>query len=398
MGNKRQHELTANSSHKKQKSAAVSCAQPHVRGKEYTDPCQSNAEPLGQKKPRPVASDLFSNSDSNAETTGPSNCTSSLSKALNYPATTRASFNLSSRTQHHHKSANGSPTHQPSNGHLSILPPLPPIRDASLARVAFTHPGSLNGHQLKSLDLSYDRLEFLGDAYIELIATRLIFPRFPKHSSGRLSQLRESLVKNETLAEYALAYGFDEKARLPGNFAKHARDKVWIKTMGDVFEAYVAAVIVDDPEQGFQTANAWLCALWENKLSNQPSCELQTADPDAKTQLGKKVLGKGIKLGYKDESPPQELRKEGKRIFHVAVYLTGWGWEDQFLGWGKGFNKQEAGAIAAKEALANPLTAHVASVKREFDDKVRAERERERDLLEEEEKDIKEEKEMKKEA
>ncbi len=253
-------------------------------------------------------------------------------------------------------------------GHPSTLPPLPEIRDKSLISTPFTHPGTLHGHSSTKIDTSYDRLELLGDAYIELIATRLVFSRFPKMPAGRLSQQRELLVKNETLAEYALAYNFDEKGQLPASMKQGGKDskKKWTKTMGDMFEAYVAAIVLSDPTDGFETAEGWLKSLWENKLSKQPTIETQTADPNAKVQLANKVMGKDIKLNYRDEAPPQELRKEGKLIFQIGVYLTGWGWENMRLGTGKGLSKQEAGAKAAADALTNPLTAQVASVKNDF--------------------------------
>ena len=255
-------------------------------------------------------------------------------------------------------------------GTPSTLPPLPEIRDKSLVSTLFTHPGTLNGHSSTKIDTSYDRLELLGDAYIELIATRLVFSRFPKMPAGRLSQQRELLVKNETLAEYALAYNFDEKGQLPTSMKQGGKDskKKWTKTMGDMFEAYVAAIVLSDPTDGFETAEGWLRLLWENKLAKQPTIETQAADPNAKVQLANKVMGKDIKLHYRDEAPPQELRKEGKLIFQIGVYLTGWGWENTRLGTGKGLSKQEAGAKAAADALVNPLTAQVASVKIRFND------------------------------
>ena len=256
-------------------------------------------------------------------------------------------------------------------GHPSTLPPLPEIQDKSLVSMPFTHPGTLHGHSSTKVDTSYDRLELLGDAYIELIATRLVFSRFPKMPAGRLSQQRELLVKNETLAEYALAYNFDEKGQLPASMKQGGKDskKKWTKTMGDMFEAYVAAIVLSNPTDGFETAEGWLKSLWENKLSKQPTIETQTADPNAKVQLANKVMGKDIKLNYRDEAPPQELRKEGKLIFQIGVYLTGWGWENTRLGTGKGLSKQEAGAKAAAHALANPLTAQVASVKKDFNNR-----------------------------
>jgi len=151
----------------------------------------------------------------------------------------------------------------PQPPHQNSLPPLPPILSPALESAAFTHASLCNPNTP-----SYERLEFLGDAYIELIATRLIYPAFPTLTPGRMSQKRELLVKNETLAEYALAYGFDKRARLPRDFfgLGSRRGKLWTKTMGDLFEAYVAAVVLSDPKGGFETVEAWLTELWREKL------------------------------------------------------------------------------------------------------------------------------------
>ena len=294
-----------------------------------------------------------------------------LGKSLNFSVTRDSSSEVSINNGLSSNSAKVSVKLPPYNGHRSTLPPLPAIPDKDLESVAFTHPGALSCDTASKVNISYDRLEFLGDAYIELMATRVIFPRFPRLTAGKLSQQRELLVKNETLAEYALAYGFDKKAKLPSTYNTPGKDKkLWQKTLGDIFEAYVAAVIISDPEQGFQLAEGWLAALWESKLGSQKREDTETADPKAKMHLATKILGKGIKVNYRDEAPPVEIREEGKAIFQIGVYLTGWGWEDQHLGSGKGLSKQEAGQKAAADALMNPLTAQVASVKREFDSQV----------------------------
>ncbi|CAF9914827.1 MAG: hypothetical protein ALECFALPRED_009793 [Alectoria fallacina] len=292
-----------------------------------------------------------------------------LGKALNFPLLPQPSSGAYAQHLLSSKPTKASVGIPPYNGHPSTLPPRPPILDKALESVAFTHPGYLSCDTASKVNISYDRLEFLGDAYIELMATRVIFPRFPRLAAGRLSQQREMLVKNETLAEYALAYGFDEKAKLPGTYNVPGKDsrKLWLKTLGDIFEAVVAAIIISDPEQGFQVAEAWLAALWESKLGSQKREDTETVDPKAKMYLAAKIMGKGIKINYRDEAPPVQMRQEGKLIFQIGVYLTGWGWEDQHLGSGKGLNKQEAGQKAAADAMGNALTAQVARVKREFD-------------------------------
>ena len=251
-----------------------------------------------------------------------------------------------------------------------LLPPAPPIKDPILETAAFTHHGVIGSLQtIPGKEVSYDRLEVLGDAYLEVIATRLIWDQFKTLNAGRLCQARELLVKNETLAEYSVKYGFDKRARVPSDYA--SQPKRWLKTKGDIFEAYVAAVILADPVDGFELVEEWLTQLWLPKLKEFQPVEAQLT---AKEELSKRVMGKGIKLQYVDERPP--TRKGGLQTFFIGVYITGWGWTDQHLGSGTGLNKVIAGNEAAKQALANrPLIDEINAVKKEFDEKTRFERE-----------------------
>lgn len=266
------------------------------------------------------------------------------------------------------------------NKSSGTLPSLPEILDKSLRTAAFTHQGILGVHQVNDINMSYERLEFVGDAYIELIATRLVFLRFPDVPVGKLSQHRQLLVNNETLAGFSLAYGFDKRAHLPQDIRSgphHAPRKIWTKTMGDIFEAYVAAVILSDPEEGFSNVEAWMTKLWEPLLSNR---EEESLNMNAKVQLGAKVMGRGIKLSYRDEKEPEMMKKEGKIVFHIGVYITGWGYQDVHLGSGKGWNKSEAGNRAAAQALSSPLTAEIAVVKKKFDLKTTEDRKQKQNL------------------
>ncbi|MCJ1470428.1 hypothetical protein MMC07_009073 [Pseudocyphellaria aurata] len=263
------------------------------------------------------------------------------------------------------------------NGKQRTLPELPEILDKALEDMTFTHPG-IGSHDINS----YERLEFLGDAYIEVISSRIIFHRYPFYAAGKLSQKRQSLVNNETLAGFSVAYGFDVRARLPKTLQQASgkdQKKTYTKVLGDVFEAYVAAVILSNPENGFSIAESWLSKLWAPALSGEVE---QEVDYNAKSQLATKIGGKHIKISYLDEAPPGVFKKQGQIVFRVGVYLTGWGWENVHLGSGKGWNKTEAGSVAAKQAIANPLTDRIAAVKRDFDLKTAQEREHKRSLEE----------------
>ncbi|KAF4126422.1 ribonuclease III [Geosmithia morbida] len=278
------------------------------------------------------------------------------------------------------------------------MPPLPKIKDATLERQAFTHPG-VAGHN------GYERLEWLGDAYLELIATALIDRTFPTMPSGRCSQVREQLVRNITLSRFFRDYNMDAKAILPPDFKQdlaaqragrgRSSDKDVIKTQGDMFEAYVAAVILDDKENGLANCIKWLRDVWSmaikdhivreekdggssqqkpNALAEAPQpasgdaqggVEPTSATQDGeeattkkkvspKEQLAKLIVVKGIDIKYKD-IPGKEKKDRylGLPLFTVGVYLTGWGENDKLLGWGTALNKKEAGQKAAMRAIEN---------------------------------------------
>lgn len=316
---------------------------------------------------------------------------------------------------------------------VAELPQLPSISDANLEQAVFTHQSYLPGHNQDKLTRSYDRLEFLGDAYIEVIASQLVYSLYPHMPAGRLSQQRENLVKNESLAAHSSAYGFDKRARLrrdvpdattltsdnqqdetkgqtprqlsttapskpdtsrPDNRKKEPRpswantahhgsknqqsdaEKQRTKTLGDIFEAYVAAIVLSDAKSGYRVAQDWLHKLWIPKLEAQSQAETRAPPPaNAKNELAKRVMGKGIRLEYRDTAPPdQSESKAGKTWYTIGAFLTGWGWSQAKLGEGRALNKNQAGSIAAARALENPLTEQVSMVKKDFDSAVARER------------------------
>jgi ribonuclease-3 len=226
------------------------------------------------------------------------------------------------------------------------LPPLPPISEPHYAEAVFTHRSFTYQSQAKGLDVgdNYERLEFLGDAYIEVIASRLLYSRFPQLDVPQQSQLRESLVKNETLGRFAEAYCFGDRLVHGGHMDK---GKAWDKISADVFEAYVAAIVLSDEQQGFKIAEQWLTELWAPQLLSFK--ERMIENPKAREDLQKLIVGKGIKLNFKEEKPMETIN--GVQNYHIGVYLTGWGFENEWLGSGQGQNKAQASVEAAQDAI-----------------------------------------------
>lgn len=237
----------------------------------------------------------------------------------------------------------------------TVLPPLPPITDPKLKDAPFTHASAVDSKYSTSTTLTYERLEFVGDAYIEVIATRIIFSRFPTLLAGKQSQLREQMVRNSTLAGYARGYGFDRLIK------SGVQEKGKEKIVADVFEAYVAAVILSDPVNGFVTAEAWLTELWTGILMQH---DAQPITMDLKTELSKHIMVKTTKLEYrkvKFDTRSQDCE--------IEVHLTGWGSDDGCIGRGIGRGKTEAGMVAAKNVLDNgPLMLKLKAKKKQRDD------------------------------
>ena len=230
------------------------------------------------------------------------------------------------------------------------LPELPPIDEKIAARV-FTHQSALPAHQSSSELESYERYEFYGDAVLELAATKLLWKKCPTMRAGELSQNRERLIKNQTIGRYSLRYNFMDKLRISD--AQKGTMKAQWKMAGDVFEAYVAAVVLSDERNGQAKAEKWLWKLWEPLTRH-----LQEDNPPQnlllKEKLATKIMCKGTRLEYIEDKPPKKLPM-GRAESYVRVELTGYGYEKEVIGYGVGLNKVQAGNNAAENVLQSDI-------------------------------------------
>lgn len=203
---------------------------------------------------------------------------------------------------------------------------------------------------------NYERLEFLGDAQLEHIASLVIFERYNSAAPGKMSTIRENLLRNQVLCDFSRMYGFDKKLLINQGAEVVTKDHL-LKIHADIFEAYVAAVILSDEDshKGFSIARDWLTALWEPMLARLGMSVSVSSNVKSKEELARAVLVKGIRLNYVDEKPPMQIKSKGVTVYTIGVYLSGWGYDNQHLGSGQGPSKTEAGQEAARNALANPL-------------------------------------------
>lgn len=220
---------------------------------------------------------------------------------------------------------------------------LPLIEASHLSDALFTHLSTHTAAEASLDALTYERLEFLGDAYLEIIASRLIYSRFTYLNTGQQSTLRQLIINNQTLSKFALQYGFDK--RIKTSYKQDFESGKRTKILADMFEAYVAAVILSSPDTGFATAEAWMTELWAEMLLEQREEKFCT---EAKQELAKKIL---TNIEYLEECPSEFNGQTGNHDFHVGVYFTGWGLVRERLGVGKAGNKTHAGMRAAADAV-----------------------------------------------
>jgi dsRNA-specific ribonuclease len=125
------------------------------------------------------------------------------------------------------------------------VPLLPEIHDEDIIRQVFAHATSLTYSAKDAFQpQSNERLEFLGDSYLNYCITQILFSEFPDLSPGDLSALRAGLVSNQTLNVWARAYDLDKYLVLGVSMAHLQIPEKAEKIIADVFEAYIGGVII----------------------------------------------------------------------------------------------------------------------------------------------------------
>jgi len=151
------------------------------------------------------------------------------------------------------------------------------VDDLSLYRRALTHRSVLRVHPNASLQ-SNERLEFLGDALLDLVVGEVLYERFPDKNEGPLTRLRARLVSERPLATYARRLNLGSHLLMSDNAAQgEGRDNPSI--LADAFEALVGAVYLD---QGYQTAYAF---IQDTVITPFDLADLATRDENYKSQL-----------------------------------------------------------------------------------------------------------------
>lgn len=210
------------------------------------------------------------------------------------------------------------------------------FKNRDLLKKALIHRSYLNEVKEKGLE-SNERLEFLGDAVLELWTTEKLFHHFPKLPEGTLTNIRAALVCTESLAQIARKLSLGKYLYLSrGEDKNGGRENPSL--LADTFEAITGAIHLD---QGWKTVAEFLDRhLLKKLLKLGKMGDIK----DAKTKLQEIVQAeKKITPHYrliKEEGP------DHNKVFTVAVYFG-----PKKIALGRGSSKREAEEVAAKRAL-----------------------------------------------
>jgi ribonuclease-3 len=210
------------------------------------------------------------------------------------------------------------------------------FNDADLLRQAFTHRSYLNEHR-GEVKGHNERLEFLGDAVLELIATHFLYEKFPQHPEGDLTAYRAALVNAVTCAEVAGDLGMNEYLLLSRGEAKDTGRARGI-LLANAFEALVGAIYLDS---GYDAAKDFISKYLFPKIDEIIQKRLWQ---DAKSSLQEKAQEHdGVTPSY---AVLKEWGPDHDKHFVVGVHI-----KDKLLAQGEGKSKQDAEQAAARAAL-----------------------------------------------
>jgi len=207
------------------------------------------------------------------------------------------------------------------------------FENIKLLEVALTHSSYANENKSGKF-LSNERMEFLGDAVLEMAVSNIIYNK-SKLPEGHMTKLRAELVCEKSLAALAQMFDVGSHIRL-GRGEEKGGGRGRASILADAMEAVIAAMYLDG---GFHTASEFV----EKNLVKDMD-QIKVSNTDYKTALQELVQGKpGQILSYHvvDESGPDHMKS-----FSVEVYLNG-----ESVGKGDGRSKKEAEQAAAKFAL-----------------------------------------------
>ncbi|MEK7635709.1 MAG: ribonuclease III [Patescibacteria group bacterium] len=216
------------------------------------------------------------------------------------------------------------------------------FKNKNLLKEALTHRSYLNENPSWGKDFlspHNERLEFLGDAVLELVVTENLFKNYSRSSEGELTSIRSALVNYQMLADISRDIVLSDHILLSRGEAKDtgkARDVI----LANAFESLIGAIYLD---AGYEGAEKFINSFVMKRVAEVMEKELYR-DPKSFLQ---EIIQEKMKI-----TPTYDVISEKgpdhAKIFRVGVYFGA-----QLIGEGEGYSKQEAEVEAAKVALKN---------------------------------------------
>jgi len=205
---------------------------------------------------------------------------------------------------------------------------------------AFTHRSYVNEHR-KSVSDHNERLEFLGDAVLELVVTDFLFRNYSE-AEGILTSWRAALVRTESIGEAGNKIGYESLIRMSRG-EKQGSDRARMQILANAFEALIGAIYL---ERGYDDAAVFISEHINSKLE---AIIAEGSWRDPKSHLQEVMQRKdGVTPRY---VVTEEVGPDHDKIFTLGVYSG-----DRLISKGSGPSKQAAQQEAAKEALSHYQT------------------------------------------
>lgn len=209
------------------------------------------------------------------------------------------------------------------------------FRNPLLLAEALTHPSL--GHETQRVHFDNQRLEFLGDAVLQLVITEQLYRMFPDFSEGQLTKLRCRLVSREGLKFHARNLDLGDYIMM-GKGEEASGGRARSSTLADTFEALIGAMYLDS---NLDTVRTFILREAQKDLANLSS---EPIEVNPKGQLQE------LLQAISPQSPNYFiLSEEGPE--HSKVFTSMVQWDGMELGRGKGSSKKQAETAAALEAL-----------------------------------------------
>lgn len=210
------------------------------------------------------------------------------------------------------------------------------FRDITLLRTALTHRSYVNEHRGGPIDFN-ERLEFLGDAVLELSVTRYLFDKFPTKPEGELTAYRAALVNTNTISDAATKLGVNAYLLLSKGEAKDTgRARQYI--LANAFEALIGAIYLD---QGYDEANRFIATHIFPRTDEVVARRLWQ---DNKSRFQEEAQDRiSITPSY---AVLDQVGPDHDKVFTVGAYLG-----NDLVAKGTGKSKQEAEQSAALASM-----------------------------------------------